>query len=501
MKKVIAINIGNKGVVLSVKGNNKIFEKLFIENFNQETLPIVSEFFAKYKELNAYVVLDTVAQNYNYKIFPPLNYFDLQKIVMRRFNSEIPKNDLKQKKFLYKNPINKRSVYLFISASLDSPLKEWLNFFKTIPNNLLGIYMLPLETVDFAKKIIVSSGMKKFTTEKNKWILITFNDRTSDLRQVAIFNNNIAFTRLISLDSAGDNLTEFAKNDIIRTSEYIKRFDADFTFDKLSIITILDKDNKEALKSLKVDKTIILNYTPYDVAKELKLGNGTIESDEKYSDLLLTLFIFKNKNRTRFGNFALNLSYNIILLLNLVKDGIAAIIFFIIISLISIAFMKVLYKNKLSNLNLELFRNKEILQSKSEEKFGMDSKEVDKIIDAGILKDMFDSKYVDPIADFETFSVAQGDIALTYALNWTMDNFDYQSSNKNHVVKATYDISIINPDGDANKLFNKYDILSTKLKDVYKNNLTGITTLPNNINFSKKYLTYPVKVEITRGGR
>ncbi len=499
MKKVITINVGNKGIVLSIKGNNKIFEKLFIDNFNQETLPVVSEFFAKYKKLNAYIILDTVAQNYNYKIFPPLNYFDLQKIVIRRFNSEIPKNDLKQRKFLYKNPIDKRSVYLFISASTDSPLKEWLNFFKTIPNNLLGIYMLPLETVDFAKKIMVSSGMKKVITEKNKWILITFNDRTSDLRQVAIFNNNIAFTRLISLDSAGDNLAEFAKNDIIRTSEYIKRFDAEFTFDKLNIITILDQKNKEALKDLKIEKTIILNYTPHDIAKELNLGNGTIENDEKYSDLLLTLFISKNRSRMRFGNFMLNLIYNIVLLLNLIKKAAAAFILLILISFVSVIFLNILYKSKLVKLNEELSKNKEILQSKSEEKFGMDSEDVDRIIDAGNLKDIFDSKYVDPIPGFESFSVAQGDIALTYALKWTIENFDYQSTSGNNTIKATYDISIINPDGDANKLFNKYDSLSTRLRDTYKNNLTGITTLPNNINFSKKYLTYPIKVEITEG--
>lgn len=500
MKKVITINVGNKGVVLSIKGNNRILEKLFIDDFNQETLPIVTEFFAKNKRLNAFIILDTVAQNYNYKIFPPLNYFDLQKIVIRRFNSEIPRNDLKQRKFLYKNPIDKRSVYLFISASTDSPLKEWLNFFKTIPNNLLGIYILPLETVDFARKIMISSGMKKVIAEKNKWILITFNDQTSDLRQVAIFNNNIAFTRLISLDSAGDNLAEFAKNDIIRTSEYIKRFDAEFTFDKLSIITILDQKNKEALKNLKIEKTIILNYTPGDIAKELNLGNSSIESDEKYTDLLLTLFIFKNRRRVRFGNFILNLIYNIVLLLNLIKKAAAAVILLIIISLVSVVFLKILYKTKIVGLNEDLSKNKEILQNKSEEKFGMDSKEVDKIIDAGNLKNLFDFKYVDPIPSFEIFSLAQGDIALTHSLKWTIENFDYQSTNKNNTIKATYDISIINPDGDANKLFNKYDSLSTKLRDTYKENLTGITTLPNNINFSKKYLTYPVKVEITEGG-
>ena len=112
--------------------------------------------------------------------------------------------------------------------------------------------MVPLETVDFAKKIMLSLGFNNLSKEKNSWILITYNDKVSDLRQVVIYNNNLAFTRLISLDSANENLEEFAKNDIVRTSEYIRRFDSNFTFNKLTVLTILDRENKEKLRDLKI---------------------------------------------------------------------------------------------------------------------------------------------------------------------------------------------------------------------------------------------------------
>lgn len=497
MKKIIVVNLGNKGVVLSVQGKNTVFDRLYINDFNQNTLPTVVDFFNKYNKCDSYIVLDTVAQNYNYKIFPPLNYFDLIKVVNRRFNTEIPKSDLKQKQFLYKNSLDKRSVFLFISASVDSPLKEWFNFFRTIPNNLLGVYMLPLETVDFAKNIMIASGLRKEIKSKNKWILITFNDQTSDLRQVAIFNNKIAFTRLISLDSAGNNLADFAKNDIIRTSEYIRRFDSDFNFDKLTIINILDKENTEALKTLKIEKSLIMNYTPYNIASLLKLGNNSINEDEKYCDLLLSLFIFKNRSRIRFGNFKINLVYNISLFFDILIKFVGLTFILILASFGGFILLNMIFNNKISDLNNSLKDNELVLQSKSEEQFGMDSAEVDKIIDAGVLKDMIDLNHVDPIPSFVRFSTTQSEDALTHDFKWSLDGFDYQKNTDGKInIKITYNVSIINPDGDANKLFKKYDAFSGNLKRVYNEDLKNLTTLPNNINFSKKYLTYPITIEI-----
>ena len=154
MKRIITVNIGNKGTILSVIGGNRVIDTFFLETFNQDSLPTVLEFFKKYKNLNAVIMLDTVAQNYNYKIFPPLNYFDLQNMVNRKFNTEIPKNDLKQKRFLYKNSLDKRSVYLFISANIDNPHKKWLKNLKKVTNNLVRKNKVPIEAEDKDKKIL-----------------------------------------------------------------------------------------------------------------------------------------------------------------------------------------------------------------------------------------------------------------------------------------------------------------------------------------------------------
>lgn len=500
MKKIITINIGNKGAMLSVINGNKVFDTFYLDSFNQGTLPTVLEFFKKYNNLDALILLDTVAQNYNYKIFPPLSYFDLQDMVNRKFNTEIPKNDLKQKKFLYKNGLDKRSVYLFVSASTDSPLKEWLNFFNIVPNNLIGIYMVPLEAEELAKKILTANGMKSNLKKKNSWILIVFNDRTSDLRQVAIFNNNIAFTRLISFDSAKENLAEFAKNDIARTSEYIKRFDTEFSFDKLIIITVLDQESKTALRDLKMEKTLFFNYTPLEVSKLLKLGGNYITKEEKYSDVLISLFAIKNGKNIKFGNQKINTTNTLTKSLMAVK---AAIVMLILLIIGSFAYNIVTSSSTdkiLNDLMTELEKNKTILQSKTQDNVGLNSDSTNQIIEAGMLKDILDTKYVNPVDTFEKFANAQQGNALTFNLRWYIDGFDYQDNGGIKSTKTLYDVSIINPDGTASKLFSKYDALNLSMKDAFKEDLAGMSTLPNNINFSQRYLTYPIKIEIMEKG-
>ena len=320
------------------------------------------------------------------------------------------------------------------------------------------------------------------------------------MRQVAIFNNNIAFTRLISFDSAKENLAEFAKNDIIRTSEYIKRFDTEFSFDKLIVITILDPESKTALRELKMEKTLLFNYTPFEISKLLKLGGNHITKEEKYSDVLLSWFSLKNVKNIKFGNQKINTTNALTKALVAIKMSIVALILLIIGSFAYNIVTSSSTDKILNDLITELDNNKAILQSKTQDNIGLNSDATNQIIEAGMLKDILDSKYINPVDSFEKFANAQKGNALTFNLRWYIDGFDYQDDAGIKSTKTLYDVSIINPDGTASKLFSKYDALNLSLKDAFKEDLSGMTSLPNNINFSQRYLTYPIKVEIMEKG-
>lgn len=500
MKKVIVINLGNKGVLLSLKSGDAILDQMFLDKLNQNTIDDVDNFFGKYKTCNAYIMLDTVAQNFSYKVFPRLNYFDLVRIANRRFENEIPKTDLKYKKFLYKNAVDKKSVFLFASASMESPLKEWIEYFDTIENNLLGIFMLPLELAEFAKKLLIASGFKNYIKEQNKWIIITFNNKVSDLRQVVVYNNNLAFTRLISVEAAdtegkGGKLSDYIKEDTIRTSEYIRRFDSNFSFDRLVNITGMPEAQKEKVADLKVEEAKMLNFSPYEMAKYLKVAK-TVDKDEIYLDQIIDLFILKNRKRVRFGTKKINIFFHLTILTNIIKKLFLIFFFICFVTLVIVGSVELQYTTKISSLQMELEKNKKLLQEKSKQEFGMETKEVDRIIDAGSVRDYLNSSFVDPQKSFEKFYIAKGETGLVYEVKWVINNFDYQNTSDKPNVKITYNMSLINPDGDANKIFTKYNELSTKLREVYKSDLISIGSMPNNVDFEKSYYTFPVKIEV-----
>ncbi|HSQ97970.1 MAG TPA: hypothetical protein VLL98_04600 [Rickettsiales bacterium] len=500
MKKVIIINLGSKGVILSLKSGNVISDQAFFEGLNQDTIENINKFFFKYKKYDSYIVLDTVAQNYNYKIFPDLNYFDLNRIAGRRFENEIPKSDLKYKKFLYKNRVDQKSVFLFVSASIDSPLKEWIEYFETLENNLLGIYLMPLEIVEATKKLMLSVGAKEFIKEKNKWILITFNNKVSDLRQVVIYNNNLAFTRLISVEVSNNetnhgDLSEHIKNDIIRTSEYIRRFDSNFTFDNLAIITSIPDEEKVRVKDLKVEDAKVFSFSPYEIAKALKIEKG-FDRDEIFTDQILGFFIMNNKNRVRLGNKIINTIFNLTIFSYIFKKFIWLFFLICIITGIIVGIMDFKYNTIISSLTKQLIDNKEILQNKSKQEFGMETKDVDKIIDIGSVKDVIDTNFKNPKKSFEKFYLAEDDAGLVYELKWVMNNFEYENISNKMNIKITYNMSLLNSEGDVNKLLLKYKELNARLKNIYKSDLIFIDIMPTNMDFNKNYFTYPIKIEV-----
>ena len=213
------------------------------------------------------------------------------------------------------------------------------------------------------------------------------------------------------------------------------------------------------------------------------------------------MFALQNKHNIKFGNQKINITNTLTKTLLAVKS----LIFVLILAIVgSFAFNIITSSSSnktLQDLTNELERNNKILKSKTKNNLDVNSDEVNQIIEAGLLKDILDAKYINPVDTFQKFAKAQNGNALTFNLRWYIEDFDYQDTNGIKSAKSLYDISIINPEGTASKLFNKYDMVNLKLKDTFKDQMTGITSLPNNINFSQKYLTYPIKVEIVERGQ
>ena len=161
------------------------------------------------------------------------------------------------------------------------------------------------------------------------------------------------------------------------------------------------------------------------------------------------------------------------------------------------------YIGKISNNQEKLEQiyknNQETLELKSKEEFGMKTEELDKILDAGKIKNIIVSKKTDPLPDFEKIYRVINDLGLVYDFTWTLNNFNYQNLSNNSEIKTTYNMSLINRDGNPNKIISKYNELNSRLKNIFKNESISMTKIESkDIDFSKKYYVYPIKLEIIK---
>lgn len=496
MSKKIIINLGDKAALITLIKKDKIVQKLLVADFTEETFGKIKPFFVKNKRVSVYILLDTIAQNYNHRTFPAVNRLDLFSLVNRKFKQEIPKTDLKGKILIDRDKFTKKWNYLFISTAINSPLKEWLEFINEMPNRLIGVYMVPLEMCNLVKHIL---GKMDFSnTPKPKWVLIITDNQTSDIRQVALGNNALIFTRLLTKGAMSANFGESLKNDILRTCEYLRRFSTAFKMKDLMVITITDPELKSRLDTIQLPEASFVNLTPFEATTKFAISTNGVAKTEKFSDTLINSSFLKNKKVFRFFDPKIERLNRLFFTYRLVK---AIILLFACFSLLTFGTNSVynlLSSRKVNTLKKEIAQEKIVLQRKTEKKFGLEDENVEEIMDMGSLKVLIERAKKNPYDLFEKFYNVQKDLGTTYSVKWKITNIDYKRLNPNLQENGMFEIVLINETGNIDDLFKNYDVLIKLLKSNFPEAVINYSKLPSNIDFNSKYYTFPLRVQIIR---
>jgi len=496
LMKSIVINLGERGVILSLIRRTKVLKFLSIDKLEPGNLKSVVDFLIECSGVSASMLLDIGDQTFSHKVFPSLNYFELREIVERKFELEIPKTFLKRKIFLYKNDQSNKLTFLFASINTDSPVREWIKLFKNMPNDFVGVYSTPIELVELAKVLVLATQYKSNVERPNNWIFINVNNKISAIRQVAIFNNKIAFSRLIEYpDTKSTSFDDFMKRDISMIFGQIKTFNEESSSEKIIVINIFSPEQKDILNKLQINDVVILNYTPCEVAEKLHLGSL---DDNKSSDMLLSLFVSKHGGQVKFENRNIHLSHALKSYLALLN---ALILFFIVSIVLCVTTYGILHHvsgREIAKMQNTLEQNKRALLEKSTKELEEDPENIYKIIDLAAIKEKLGTYFLNPIKDFKKFFAVQSGLATHNKLEWSAENPDYQND-KIHVeesehttVKISYSVDMSNTNND---LLSKYNTLRSRLDTAYKNSSFTITPLPNDTKYDTSR-TYPVKIDI-----
>ncbi len=283
------ISIGDEGAIMVCMQGNKMVSRAF---FASPAVPEFQSAISTTPEAPVYLLVDTVDQTYTVEELPPVSGANLKKLVDKKLQKDFDKNDI-----YAAIPINnkksekKEKQYLFVSTRNVPPLADWIETVSELPNPFEGVYLLPLESINYLKDLEKAFGEKESREDKEKhigsyWHILVSHNRVGGFRQMVFRDRELVFTR-IAQPIGGQTPDVVAGNieqETLNALEYIRRLGyRDEPLD-LYIVASGEVRGELDISGLPVSKTYML--TPFEIAEKLKL-QGVAEQADRFGDVVI----------------------------------------------------------------------------------------------------------------------------------------------------------------------------------------------------------------------
>lgn len=506
------ITIGDKGSVVALHKSGEIRNKIFLEKLTDDIKKELAQLFSKNKSTPIYILLDTIDQSYRKKTYPFIRKYDLVKLINRDLHADGDKSNLKNfllfdsKKAKQQAAATKHWETIFVSASTSPILNEWLELLLEMPNRLIGIYMLPVESFSLFK--LLQPKIRSNSKIKNKKLdlyLVVMQNKVCGIRQTVFCEEGVVFTRIANYDFDDKNFLERYEQDIVSTFEYLKRPFPDLSLKELDIVNIMPSDIIAKLKNTTNIDLNFINYTPYQVAAEVEYASA-ITQNSSFCDLLISKAFVSNKKILKFSMpkiamleklfYIIRSTYYVNLLLLLM---IAAFCVTTIYSYNTLEEEKSLAEidyNEASQIFTRL-KNKaldgEVLSESGE------VIEIERILDVGKIHEVLGAVGIDYLQTYSKLKFVKDQGLVLNSFTYNLVNFNDKSPSAQTDFKIVLDGNLKNKSGDIENLFTEFDGLTTELKKNFENKKITYVELPHNMDFAKKYYTYPVQFSIQSG--
>lgn len=510
-KKSFTISIGEYGVVVALHDGNSVKNKILLASLEDGHKPQLVELFAQNKKVPTYILVDTNSQNYKRKAYPPIREFDLRKIAKRDAEKEDdPKEKAFKAHYYFRNKIQKKWDCTFVSTIETDEISKWEEFLMSLPNEFIGIYMLPIETYHLAKAIFdIAKKEYNIPASDNHIISFIIQNKISGIRQTIFYNQTILFTRVVSYDPTSKNFSERFEQDLFRAGEYLKMIFPNLKSQDVTMINVLSDDIVDKIKRFKSHDFRMINYSPFDIAEKTGLSNIITKNTSNFSDVLIANFFANDKKKIlKFSNNRINFLSRLNLVIKSILGLNSVIIIIILIFFLKITFSQTIYKGQVTELRDNRIKMEKQLQDISNAALNLDENSefkgeeknimADKVIDFGKIHEVLSVGEVNITEVFNKLSFIQKYGAIA-------DSFAYQIPNLNpkaatFVIKGTFTVNgtISDPSGDVEVLFKKFDAMSLDTKNKFPDYTIKYSELSRNIDFSKKYYSFPFDLNLEK---
>lgn len=529
-EKNIVVSIGYNGVIVALHKATKITNKIFFKELNEENQKQLSIFFEKHKRAKIYILLDTIDQTYKKKFYPSVKRIDLPNLIKRDLGASSSKDSLKgyiiQKSTLDENKTKKWETIL-VSVSMNEEIAKWLDFLMLLPNLVVGVYTVPIESFSIIKKIIKNRNQEKeleekiknkaikknfFSFKKEKKIIakkdvfhaycLVVHCKISGYRQIIFSENGTILTRLVNYDISKDDFITNYEQDLYSTYEYLKRTFNDIASPNVLVINIVSKETVEKLSNFKSNSFEIRNFTPFQASKQLGIRT-TITDENSYCDILLSRLFFKSKkllllktpkitSAKRF--FAVTrFSYYLNLFL----------IIFLFVEILSNINLRLEYEKRFDEIEVEKFKSYEELnklQNKVLDSKGNEEKDlinIEKSIEFGKIDEVLSKKNILLFENIDKISFVKKHNLILDRIDYSIQGYNSSSPSIENNYSISLSGTLINNSGNIDDLFREFDYLTSDGIEIFSSNNIKYSKLPRDIDFNKKYYDFPVNFTIT----
>ncbi len=505
-KNAIIFTIGEKGTILSIHDSKSISNKVFFEEFDDQVKESINKILSKNKTQNIYITFDTLDQSFKKKDFPSMKKGDLKLLIKREIDIDPDKESLKSYIILNSDNKSKNKPWevIFVSFSIHKNTQNLLEYIYNLPNRVVGIYLLPIESISLIDSINSTADNKD---KKDKIDCLVTKTKVSGMRQTIYNNNQILFTRLLDYDSSDPNFLRKYEKDIYASFEYLKRIFPEASIAKFHITNILSKKAISLISKMKNIELNMESHTPYQIAKIID-KDFSISENTKSSDLVSSRSFFKKtKEILKFSTPQILKAQKTYLLMKSSYFFNIAILFGIgILSIGSISkiskseeMINVVKIKKLNTQN-ELNYTKKKLEEKEAElrkKYPQADISGNKIIEIGQINESLHEIENLPFKEYVKLSFLTKHNVKIKNVSYKIDNFKPENP-QNKKFEIAIDAELMNPSGDVDELFVKYDEFKYELEKKYKKDYkVSINDIPKNINLAKKYHSFTLKINIS----
>lgn len=292
--------IGDEGAILVFMQGVKVVRRLFAPSSQPSHTEAMRDIMRSNPNVPICMLMDVLDQQYIPHNFPPVSALSVGGLVKRRLARDFQPEDLKGALPLGREKTGRKEwKFLLVSLARTPVVSEWIDLLVELPNELKGIYLVPVETVKYVARL----KKKQSSEQPCPWQLFISHNKVSGFRQVVLHDGKLVFTRVSQVidDGIAAVIAGSVEQEIINTMEYLKRLEFRETTElEATIVISSDVGESVDLKRFNFGDAQILS--PLDVAESLGLEQAALSADRFGDVVMAAAFGIEKKHVLRFSN-------------------------------------------------------------------------------------------------------------------------------------------------------------------------------------------------------